>query len=86
MIYLTSYTTTPNSDTRSLERDGNRCGKFESNSDGSDIPYMTVTVPRNGEDETLTNSYNPHYIRFYMEHVVSSFKPQVLLAFETGNC
>ena len=46
-------------------------GKFEADGDGADVKYMTVTVPPKGEEEDLMNSYNPHLIRFYMQHVVS---------------
>jgi hypothetical protein len=44
-------------------RTGRWCGKFVAEGGASrDVHYMTVDI--------TDNDYNPHLIRFYMEHVV----------------
>ena len=50
------------------------CGKFSADGDGNDVHFMTV----NKDD------YNPHLIRFYMEHVWKLKRPDVIISVTGG--
>lgn len=60
------------------------CGKFEADGDGTDVWYMTVNVPPKGQAADIHNSYNPHLIRFYMEHVWKLKRPDVIITVTGG--
>ena len=50
------------------------CGKLEAEGQNEDLKFMTVDV----------SDYNPHLIRFYMEHVWKLKRPEVIISVTGG--
>lgn len=60
------------------------CGTFETGDEEQNVPFMTVSVPRDGHEADVTNSYNPHLVRFYMQHVWKLKRPDVIISVAGG--
>ena len=60
------------------------CGTFETGDEEQNVPFMTVSVPRDGHEADMTNSYNPHLVRFYMQHVWKLKRPDVIISVSGG--